>query len=392
MLIDLFVCGYCRLGCPQEEATALFEALRQLNLTPKAPKRDEKTGKFSFLCSLRGAAKLRRVAPALSLTEEACGGLPVLLRGLLRRPGLLLGVLLGVALLVAARLFVWEVEITGNSEIPTEEVLEELSALGLSCGSFIPNVDGEEIALRLRRGDGRIAYASVNLTGTVASVQIREAVLRKAPATAPADIMATRDGVVTMPLAFAGECLVREGDVVRAGQVLVSGVLNSEKQGPRLCRAAGQILARTTHTYTVTVPFSYQEKCYNGQDGTELRLHFFGFEGNFFKTTGNTEGMCDIILNNYTWTMSDGRQVPLGITAAHHLGYEWESATRTAEKALTLARAELEARLAADSAGRTVLERVTEMQADADGITLRCTVVCEEDIARVAELALLPNS
>ena len=53
--------------------------------------------------------------------------------------------------------------------------------------------------------------------------------------------------------------------------------------------------------------------------------------------------------------------------------------------AATLAYEQLEAELAADSAGRTLLSRTVEVSADADGITLYCTVVCEEDIATVLE-------
>ena len=391
MRLDLFFCGYVRISCAMADTTALFEALRKLEMTPKAPKRYEKSGKIVFFCTLREAGRLRREFPALPLTEEGSGGLPILGRRLLHRPGLLCGILLGLFLLIAARLVVWEVEVEGNARIPTEELRAELSAVGLECGSFIPTLDRDGISLALRRGDKRVAYATVKLSGTVATVQIREAEEPPAAPSAPADLVAVRDGVITMPLAFAGECLVKEGDVVRAGQVLVSGSVPIGEEEMRITRAAGQILARTTHVYTVTVPLSYEEKVYTGEVDRELFLHFFGFQGNFFKSTGNSTGKYDIIKQITEWTLSNGRRVPLRLSSVRSLYYTAEPATRSVAEAYALARTELEEALAADSVGRTVLERTVEVCTDADGVTLVCTLICEEDIARAVEFDSVPS-
>ena len=384
--IDLLFRGYVQLYYPAEQGTALFEALRQSGIVPKALKRYEKTAKIGFLCDLAGYRRLCRDFPDLSPEEGVRGGLPVRCAQLLCRPGLIVGLLLAICLTVAARLFIWSVEVTGNEQIGTEELEEMLSAAGLASGSFIPTLDGDGIAVAVRQGDRRISYVTVNVSGTVAQVQIRESVERTDPPTTPADLIATRDGVVTLPLAFSGECLVRSGDVVRAGQVLVSGVIESEKHGPRLTRATGQVLARTSYTYRVFVPLNYEEKVYTEGCGRELTLHFFGFHGIFFKTTGNIAMECDIIKNKEQWTLASGRVLPVGITTVRTLGYEMRPATRTATEAYDLAKAELEAVIVADGAGRTLLERTTEVQADANGITLICTVICEEDIARISEI------
>lgn len=385
MRIDLFFCGFTRLACPLQDATALFEALRRSGISPKALQRVEKTREIHFSCTMLSAKRLMREFPALPLRELRRGGLPEMGQRLLRRPGLLCGILLALLLTVSAHLFVWSVSVEGNDTVSTDALLSELSAAGLARGSFIPSVDHDAVVLSLRQQDSRIAYATVNLRGTVAHVQIRESNEKEAAPTAPADLIATDDGVVVMPLVFAGECLVREGDVVRAGQTLVSGAIESEKHGIRVTRAAGQILARTTHVYTVTVPFAYEEKVYTGRGGKELSLCFFDFQGIFFKTTGNIKGKYDIIQNKEWLTLSNGKQLPIGFALTQVAEYELRPTTRTALEAKALAEAELEAALAADSEGRILLTRTVEMQAGAEGLTLICTVVCEEDIARVAE-------
>ena len=311
--------------------------------------------------------------------------MPVLASALFRRPGLLTGLLFSLVLLIASGLFLWDVRVEGNEQITTEELLEELSASGLCKGSFLPSVNEDDVVVALRQGDRRIAYATVNRKGTVAYVQIREAALPPPTAKAPANLVAKCDGVVTMPLVFAGECLVREGDVVRAGQLLAGGLIDSEKHGYRITRAAGQILARTTHTYTVQVPFAYEEKRYTGERGLEIDVFFFGIERKVFKSTGNLTEQCDIIKNIKWLTLPGGRQLPFGIAVTQAAAYEQQGASRTAVQARELALAELAHQMAVDSTGRTLLERTVEIRADTTGITLICTAICEEDIAVTVE-------
>lgn len=389
MRLDLFCLGFAEYTFGEGDAALVFEALRAHGISPKGIKRDEKTGNFHFFCTLKTAAVVNGCA--LPLQEVRRGGVPVLAKRLSFRPGLLCGVLFAILLMIGARLFVWDVTVEGNEHIATDELLGELSAAGLKRGTFLPRLDEDAVALSLRQGDGRVAFAAVNLRGTVAQVQIREAVTHKAPVTAPANLVAKCDGVVVLPLVFEGEALVSEGDVVRAGQILAGGIIDSEKHGYRVTRAAGQVLARTVHTYTVRVPLSYEEKAYTGKTCYDVDLLFFGFQGKLFKNSGNLTMECDIIQNIKWWTLSNGRTLPIGLAVTEYEAYETCTLTRTAAQARALATEELEAQLAADSAGRTVLQRTVETAADAEGITLICTLVCEEDIALVSEFDVTPH-
>lgn len=384
MRFDLFCFGFVQYRLAQADAADVFEALHRAHISPKGIKRYEKTNEIRFFCTLWAVGRMRELQ--LPVTELRRGGVPVLANGLVHRPGLLCGILLAILLTIGARLFVWDVRVEGNEKIDTEELLSELSAVGLSRGTLVPSVDGERIALSLRQGDGRISYATVNLRGTVARVQIREAVVHESAEISPADLVAKSDGVIVLPLVFEGELLVQEGDVVRTGQLLASGVIESEKHGKRVTRAVGQILARTVHTYTVEVPFTYEEKVPTGKKGYDVDLLFFGFRGKVFKNSGNLTQECDIIQNIKWCTLPDGRELPFGIAVTESAAYEVKTVTRTAAKAREIAMSELTAQLAADSAGRTVLSRTVETVMSEDGVRLICTLCCEENIAVVREM------
>ena len=204
----------------------------------------------------------------------------------------------------------------------------------------------------------------------------------------PANLVARCDGVITLPLVFEGECQVEIGDTVRAGQILASGVLNSEVEGVRLTRAAGEVLVRTTRTYRIFVPFAYKEQVYTGKERSALVLHFFGKDRNIFNFTNTIEGECDIIRETQYLQNSNGYDLPIGFTRTVCRAYEWRDATRTATQARSLALEQLSAAIAADGEGRTLLWKSTELSVDEQGVTLLCTLVCEENIAATQELLL----
>lgn len=389
MRIDLLLLGYRTFAVPMEKATALFEWWRMRGFTPKTLIRDEKKGEIRFSCTLVSARRFLADPPASlgSLREIARGGVPLGFVGLLRRPGLIAGLLLAMTLLISAHLFVWDVRVEGNGLLSEDELLDELSAAGLGKGCFIPRLDKDGIVAALRRGDSRVAYVTVNVSGTVAYVQVRESEQpTEERKSVPANLVARCDGTVTLPLIFEGKCVVAAGDVVRAGQILASGIIDTDNNGYRVTRAAGQVLARTTHTYRVTVPFAYEEKVYTGRSAKEVSLLFFGADRKVFKSTGKSIDKCDII-EKTTWWQMGGVILPFGVASYQCLEYALQPAMRTARAAHALASAELEAQLAADSVGRTTLSRTVETVVDDEGITLICTVVCEEDIAMTVEIS-----
>ena len=166
--------------------------------------------------------------------------------------------------------------------------------------------------------------------------------------------------------------------------------MDTQNHGYRVTRAAGQVLARTVHTYTVSVPFSYEEKTYAGESVGELSLLFFASAQKVFKSTRKVIEYCDIIEEVRWVCLPSGTRLPFGIAVTRVCKYTVTPATRTAMQARSLAMEELEKRLAEDGAGRTLLQKNVETCVDENGITLICTVICEEDIALTSELEFTP--
>jgi len=385
-----FLLGFTVLRVSGDSTTDFFELCRDMECTPKGLKR---VGKSAALCCsftrytaarLLAAAREREID--VSLVKN--GGLPTLWLRFIRRPALVIGTVAALFLFFASRLFLWEVALEGYERIGEAELRAELAEIGLERGAFLPRLDTDSLTLLLRQRDARIGYATVNVVGTVAFVQIRESEPTPTPLPhSPANLVAKKDGVVLLPMIYEGECLVTIGERVRAGQMLASGVIDSERGGFRLTRAAGQVLARTEEQFAISVPFAYEEKVYTGKVWREVEVAFFGLCGKVFKNTGNMRSGCDIIINEKEF-YAGARTLPVGISTVEYHAYEWQTAKRSATDALSLARSDLAERLALESRDRTLLSTATEIVWSDTGVTLLCTATFEEDIGLVSEFSV----
>jgi len=180
---------------------------------------------------------LKRLRPLLKKTGcrvkilHKAGAPFILLRGK-RRKGLALGIAFFCATLYFLSLFVWQINIEGNSDVRTEEIRAVLENYGVKEGTRKKDLDlsGLERALLLEIDDLKWVGASVK--GVFLNIQVVER-LREPPAEEESRcLVAAKDGLVTNILVLAGEALVKAGDTVQKGQELISGkvqVLEEQK-------------------------------------------------------------------------------------------------------------------------------------------------------------------
>ena len=373
------------------QAAAFFEWCRLCAAAQKTLGRDEKTGDLTVSLPVRAFLRLQAETP-FSVTVLQRVGIAVHLRALARRPGLFVGLFLALALLAASRLFLWEVRVTDSDGMTADEVRASLAEVGVAPGAFLPRLDTAAAALQLRVRDGRVAYAAVNLTGTVVYVQIRTVREEQPlPAAAPADLVAAEDGVIREMLVFAGECLVGEGDVVRRGQVLVRGAYTAgeEKETVRLTRAAGTVTAETTHTESIEVPFSYTVRQRTGRRQKETTLIFFGLRQKLFKSAGKNYNDCDIIEQETRLPAGNDRFLPFGAVVKTAYETAETTLTRTEEEALAEARRQWALTLG-ESAERQVLAVRETVEKTETGIVVTFVATCRENIAVAMEASPLP--
>jgi sporulation protein YqfD len=303
--------------------------------------------------------------------------------------GLVVGFVFGLALFLAAQSVFWDVRISGNQTVSDRSVRESLAACGLSVGTPIRGFEADVTENNVLLRDGRLAWLSVNRKGTVAYVEVREAVKtpQKDPDT-PRDVVAAEGGIIEYIELESGNVRVTAGQAVGKGDILVSGIYDSTQLGVRVESAKARVYARTTRVFTVEIPLSYEQKTYlthaDAPDGgicQEKSVIFFGNHIKFSKKTGNMGGNCDTIENERSWGLTDGVGFPISTRTVWYLPYEITPATRTYAQAEELAYFELARYIASLPGGAQLIGKSVTVRHGEESLTLTCTLTAIEDIA-----------
>ena len=387
----LFFFGGKRIAADAQNATSLLDLCMERGISYTDFSYDDR-GAVSFACSGRAASVLKRLCEerGIAIEVQSAFGLPYFCYRYRKRAGLLLGTMLSIALMILSKSYVWDVRVTGNTTMTDSEVIAELEACGFGVGSYIPTFRAGELENRVLIASDRISWIAVYLDGTVATVQVVEHA-QKPPAedtSKPANLVAAFDGQIEFLELYRGDCLVKVGQAVKKGDLLVSGIYDSQTQGFRYTRASGKVYARTERHFTVEIPLVYEEKVYGEAQRGEITLHFFGFSTKILKSTGNVEDRCDIIKEEKGLDWLGVSSLPMGITVTSLLPYEMREVTRTQEAALELAYVELEQQLAAFSQDTRILKKSISTTLTESALILECDVTCIMDIATRVEFEI----
>lgn len=189
-------------------------------------------------------------------------GAPKRLRFLRRRGALVIGAVLVLGLLFWSSLYIWEIDVTGNETVPTGTILNALEDSGVGIGSFWPEFTSDNIRSRVLSRVPELSWITVNVNGSCAEVIVRE---RTEPPVlydedAFSNIVSGCGGVVEEVRALAGVPLVKKGDTVAAGDVLITGEAENIMENTRYLCALGSVRARTWHELTAVCPLEAQKK------------------------------------------------------------------------------------------------------------------------------------
>ncbi len=209
-------------------------------------------------------------------------------------------------------LFIWQIDITGNRRY-TDEALEEfLAEHKIRPGIRVSDIDCADIATLLRKSYNRIIWVSVSVEGNKLKIRVREnedsgdevtpAEAHNAENTDNAviqqngnDLVAEQSGIIENMIVRKGIPLVKEGDTVEKGQILVSGavpVINDagETTGYQYQQSDADIRAQTILAYEDTVNVQYAEKVYYDFQKQEPYVQI----GDLYLCTGNPDITSDL--------------------------------------------------------------------------------------------------
>lgn len=217
-----------------------------------------KTGdKLSARMYVRDYKKIRPFAKKsrVRLKIQSKHGLPFYIRRYKKRVGVLIGVLVFILVVSVMSQFVWTIDVIGLETVSKAQLLSVLESNGLYIGAYKPSLSFTQISRKTMLKIDDIAWMSVNVLNSHASVELKEKA--KSPPVddyrQPANVKATRDGLIENINTLQGECFFTAGSAVVKDQMIVSGVVEDKLGGVSLVRADAEVIARTTRNVSFCV-------------------------------------------------------------------------------------------------------------------------------------------
>ena len=346
----------------------------------------------AFTCRLsrRDWKRLREAGEKLDCTFSLVGlaGAPYFLLRFRHRQALLIG-LLGCALtLFLGSFFIWDFQVEGNETVPTERILRALEKNGVTLGTFGLSLDGEDIRNHMLLDVPELIWVAVNVSGCRAEIQVRE----RTPAPVmidrrePCNLVARRAGLVKRVQTIGGVACVIPGSAVTEGQILISGVEDTDTVGARVLAGMGKVEARTWYHLSASMPLTVLEKQYTGKEKTGVSLIFGTRRIKFFSNSSIEGAEYDKITNRRPFSLL-GVPLPVTVVTEKWRFYETVPTTRTAAQAEKDAGAILTAQLEkmVEPYGE-VKSTLCSSRQKGDTLVVTLSAECLEEIGKTAPL------
>lgn len=251
-----------------------------------------------------------------------------------KRYGVFSGLILVLILYVITSFFVWDIRISGNEKTSDSVILKELADVGFEVGSIWNALSLNEVENDFLQNSDTAGWLNINRRGAVAYVTVKEKTVYEAQEKelAFSNVIASCDCIIEEITVRSGIACVKAGDTVKAGDLLISGVIPGELGGG-FVRADGDIFGRVSEEISVEVPRCEMQITYETEELYEAKIKIFKFPINILKKYGKMENTCAIIEDVEECTLFGKYKIPIKVERIY--------VTKSAEKQITYSDSEL---------------------------------------------------
>lgn len=293
--------------------------------------------------TLRPIVRKCRVQPRIQKRY----GFPFLVQHIKKRKILAASIVIFLSSIWLMSKFLWNISFEGEYRHTEEQLLSFLKEQGIYAGCATESISCPDLEAELRKEYPDIGWVSVELKGTRLFVRLKEttqpAAAKEELATSlsAASIVAQKDGIIETMVVRNGTPCVSIGDVVKKGDVLVSGVIHiygdDEAEVNRYGVVADADITMSTYMkYKDKFAMKYIKKHYTGREKSGLAFSVLDHKI-FSYNSGNFYEECDIISEVKQLRLSESFYLPFLFEVRTLREYESVELTYTEEEAKELA-------------------------------------------------------
>lgn len=302
------------------------------------------------------------------------------------RYGILFGAIAYGITLMFCSSFIWDITVTGNSDISDESILEFLSDNGIYAGASRKGLHNTLTELRAMLNYDRMAWISIETEGSRVNVKLSETIdnhKKGLSVSTPCNITALRGGIIKEAEVNRGTMLYEVGSGVAEGDIIVSGIVNDGAGNITVNHADAVIIAEFEENISFYKEFTTTEKIKTNDTVREEYIKLFGFT--FPRRSAE-------YLDGYTYTSDSYRVEILGLVmpwnkvVVEGVRTEDKEVTRTVGDVKKQLELELESYERNFLKEYTVIDREIEYKRDEKGMEISCKYTLQGDIAGQSEI------
>ena len=196
----------------------------------------------------------------------------------INRTGFFIGIFLFFSVIYLLSNFIWIINIEGNDNIKYSQILSACKKINIYEGIYKKKINTKYDAQRLMLEQKQISWCSLNVEGCVLTINLTEAKeTDKGKRQSPSNLKSTVEGKIKKIDVTSGNVLVRVGDTVSKGELLVSGVVES-LSSTHFVHSAGSIIANTKRTFSAEGKFTQKLDLETNKRVTRYTAQFFNIK------------------------------------------------------------------------------------------------------------------
>lgn len=339
----------------------------------------------------RDANKMRDLfCGKIAYSESPILGVLGKIKSIKHKVGLITALIFSAFLLILSSNIVWDIRVEGNEKIPDSIIAYTLSKNGFSVGDFWWGVDRSEVEAAVLTDEDDLSWININRRGAVAYVTVKEKEKTEDDGTVIrgyANIVAETDCVIEEISVKRGTAAVKVGDSVKAGDLLISGVMETES-GFDLCHAEGRIVGRVSDTVESFVKRESKVSISKEKEVRSVTVKIFGFCINIFKRYGKQTEECVIIEEISDFSLFGKCRLPIWVSVSSAVTENEAALHYTDEELVNVATDRLNSLTAARLASCDLVRIRTFGEYTDDGYVIKNEIVFLKEVGKTAEFSL----
>ena len=315
------------------------------------------------------------------VTSISKKGLPYLLKRYSRRKSFFIALLVLIVISFILSKFVWNIDVIGNSTVSSNEIIKLVNEEGLKKGTLKSKVNIDKIINKIRLCRDDISWVGIEIKGTNVIINIVES--KEKPEIIDEDdftnIIATKDGEITKAYAQNGTLLVKEGDEVKKGDVLISGTIEGKYTDKYYVNAIGEVKAKVLYSKIIKVKKNEILRERTGKKNVKFAIKFNNFKINLFKTLSKFKNY-DTIYSDKKIKIFPNFYLPIEICKYTNYEVNLKSVSYSEDEAKQIGEKQAKEELNSKIIDKEVVNSSTEIEDLGDYYNIKVTYEVNENI------------